>query len=107
MLGALDTKKHIIHHQDPTFAQARNIKVRMFLKKFRILKPKSTCIFGGSTIMYTKSLIAITLRKASCRIINRRVAKMSVKRAPSFITDSCLSNKKEMRKEKKNFRFRV
>jgi hypothetical protein len=95
-------KRHIIHHQRPTLAQARNIKIRMFLKKFKILKPKPTCTLKGSTILYTRSLTIVTLGKTSCKTTNRPIAKMNVKQALSFTIDSYPNNKREMREEKKN-----
>jgi hypothetical protein len=46
-----------------------------FFKKFKNLKPKPTYTSRGSTILYTKSLIAITPREAVCRTIKGQATK--------------------------------
>jgi hypothetical protein len=73
----------------------------MFLKKFKIFKLEPMYTSRGSTILYTKSLIVITLRETSHRVTNKRAAKVNVKQAPSFTTDFCPSNERETRKKKK------
>jgi hypothetical protein len=58
--GCLELQNHKVHHQCPTLAQVKNIRVKMFLKKFKNLKLEPTCTSRGYTILYTRSLIAIT-----------------------------------------------
>jgi hypothetical protein len=72
----------------------KKIQVKMFLKKFKILKPEPTCTSKGSIIMYTRNLTIITPRKTSCKATNEHVVKMSVKRRPSFIINFHPSSKK-------------
>ncbi len=58
--ACLELQNHKVHHQCPTLAQVRNIQIKMFLKKFKNLKLEPTCTSRGYTILYTRSLTAIT-----------------------------------------------
>jgi len=75
----LEFQNHKVHHQCPTHAQVKNIRVKMFLKKFKNLKPKPTCASRGYTILYTRILTTITPREITHKTIERQVKKHKCK----------------------------
>ncbi len=75
----LEFQNHKVHHQCPTHAQVKNIRVKMFLKKFKNLKPKPTCASRGYTILYTRILTTITPRETTHKTIERQVKKHKCK----------------------------